>query len=123
MAKRKNSNAAASLVPMLTAGQVTTHLGIGMRTLYRLTDSRKMTCCKLDGLLRFNPADVKRFVEKRAMRGSGFAPAPFETLPEPETLDTSKYRSMTDEEAQAFFAGVERDEDGNLMCSLDDDSE
>ena len=27
---------------------------------------------------------------------------------------------LTDEEAQAFFAGVEKDEDGNLMCSLGD---
>jgi hypothetical protein len=27
-----------------------------------------------------------------------------------------EYRYFTDEEAQAFFAGVERDADGNILC-------
>jgi excisionase family DNA binding protein len=121
MAKRKNASAAASLVPLLTAEQVTTHLGISTRTLYRYIDSRKLTCYKLDGLLRFNPADVKRFLERRALRASGILPAPFETLSNPEQdIQSNEYRPMSDEEAQAFFAGIKRDEYGCLMTTPDD---
>jgi excisionase family DNA binding protein len=53
-----------------TAAQVRTRLGITLRTLYRLTKSRKLTYIKLDGILRFNPADVERFVEKRTVKAA-----------------------------------------------------
>jgi excisionase family DNA binding protein len=56
--------------PLLTAEQVRTHLGITLRTLYRLTKSRKLTYIKMDGILRFNPADVERFVEKRTVKAA-----------------------------------------------------
>jgi len=53
-----------------TADQVKTRLNITLRTLYRLTKSRKLTYIKMDGILRFHPADVERFVEKRTVRAA-----------------------------------------------------
>jgi excisionase family DNA binding protein len=56
--------------PLWTAEQVRIRLGITLRTLYRLTKSRKLTHIKMDGVLRFHPADVERFVEKRTVRAA-----------------------------------------------------
>jgi excisionase family DNA binding protein len=56
--------------PLWTAEQTRARLGITLRTLYRLTKSRKITYIKMDGILRFNPADVERFIEKRTLRAA-----------------------------------------------------
>jgi excisionase family DNA binding protein len=56
--------------PLWTAEQVRTRLGVTLRTLYRFTKSRKLTYIKIGGILRFNPADVERFVEKRTVRAA-----------------------------------------------------
>jgi excisionase family DNA binding protein len=56
--------------PLWTAEQVRTRLCITLRTLYRLTKSRKLTYVKMGGILRFHPDDVERFVEKRTVRAA-----------------------------------------------------
>ena len=119
MTKKNKIPRHAGLVPLLTAEQVTTHLGISLRTLYRLVNSNKLTTYKLDGALRFNPADIRLFLSRRALRAG--TPAPFEELPigSLPTLDMTKFRIMTDAEAQQFFDGVPRDENGNILSNLD----
>jgi excisionase family DNA binding protein len=118
MIKKKKAPKHAGLVPLMTADQVKDHLGISLRTLYRIVNSGKLTAYKLDGMLRINPADSSIFLSMRALRAG--TPAPFEeltiTLP---TLDGSRYRTMTDAEAQQFFAGVKRDEAGNIWSNPD----
>jgi excisionase family DNA binding protein len=56
--------------PLWTAEQVRTRLGVTLRTLYRLTKSRKLTHVKMGGILRFHSADVERFIEKRTVRAA-----------------------------------------------------
>ena len=121
MNKKKKIPRHAGLVPLLTAEQVTSHLGISLRTLYRYINSGRLTAYKLDGMLRINPEDLKLFLSKRALRAG--KPAPFVELPVKElpALNPAKYRVLTDVEAQQFFHGIERDEEGNLVSNPDSD--
>ena len=100
----------------LRPASVVSHLGVSLRTLYRLVNSKKLTAYKLDGMLRFNPADITIFLSKRALRAG--TPALFEELTiKLLTLNPAKFRVMTDEEAQKFFEGVPRDENGNILSN------
>ena len=118
MIKKKKVLKHAGLVPLMTADQVTAHLGISIRTLYRYVNSGRLTAYKLDGMLRINPEDLKIFLSKRALRAG--TPAPFEELTiKLPTLNPAEFRIMTDAEAQQFFDGVERDEDGNIWSNPD----
>jgi excisionase family DNA binding protein len=120
MIKKKKIPKHADLAPLLTAEQVINHLGISLRTLYRLVNSKKLTAYKFDGMLRFNPADITIFLSKRALRAG--TPAPFEELTiKLPMLNPSEFRVMTDAEAQQFFDGVPRDENGNILSNPDFD--
>jgi excisionase family DNA binding protein len=104
---------------LLTAGQVADHLGIHVKTLYRLLRDNQiaLTFIRKHGrMIGFRPTDVARYLDIREVNRTGDGPR--KARPR-KARELKKYRFMTDEEAQAFFADVARDEDGNIICVSD----
>jgi excisionase family DNA binding protein len=103
-------------ISLMNMEQVLGFLPISERTVHRYIANGKMRAYKMDGLLLFNPADIEAFLKRRSV-GGGPA-APFNNI---EVLQ-GNYRQMSNEEAVAWFAGVERDGDGTLLSNDEDDS-
>jgi len=110
---------------LLSAQHVADHLGMHVKTLYKNLRDNTMALnfIRVHGrMVAFRPSDVENYLNDREIirTGSG-AKKPRRASPKVKSgSDSGKYHVMTDEEAQAFFANVERDEDGILMCSPDD---
>ncbi len=51
--------------PLLTIGEVAQTLRVSRRTIRRLIATRALPCVRVGGQLRFDPADVVRFVTAR----------------------------------------------------------
>ncbi len=103
-------------IALMNMEQVLGFLPVSERTVHRYIANGKLRAYKLDGLLLFNPADIESFLKRRSVGGG--PTAPFSDI---EVLQ-GHYRQMSNEEAMAFFAGVERDGDGALLSNDGDDS-
>jgi excisionase family DNA binding protein len=44
--------------------QTLAHLGIGRTTLHSLVCTKQLPCIRIGRLIRFDPADVQRFIER-----------------------------------------------------------
>lgn len=104
---------------LLTADQVADYLGMHPKTLYKKLRENTMalTFIKLPGRnIAFRPQDVECYIEMHEMRRDG-------TGAQKKRKNGSRrketFRLMTDDEAQAFFEGVEII-DGALACSPED---
>ena len=96
---------------LLSAQQVADHLGMHVKTLYRLLRDNQiaLTFVRLHGrMIAFRPSDVEMYLGSREVvrNGAGIKKKTKPRKPYPGFL--------SDEEAQTFFAGCERDEDGNI---------
>ena len=99
------------LEKLLKAKQVADYLEMHPKTLYKKLreNTIALNFIKLPGRgIAFRPQDVEQYLELHAMQrdGSGVS------KPKPK-----RFRFMTDAEARLFFSGVERDENGALLCS------
>jgi len=53
----------------LTAGEASEFLRVHLKTVYRLTASRKIPFCKIPGIgIRIDRKDLERFLENRTIR-------------------------------------------------------
>ena len=98
--------------PLLTKDQVLKWIPISESTLHRYLNAGKLRAYKLDGLLVFNPAEVEAFLRRRSVGGGPILPF--------KDIDLIGLRAATDEEAQEFFEGVQRTEDGTLIDPTED---
>ncbi len=60
--RQSGTRAAAGIQPLLTLGEVATTLRVSERTVRRLVAARKLACVRIGSRLRFQLADVFRFV-------------------------------------------------------------
>jgi len=51
--------------PLLTLDELASHLRLSQRTIRRLVAARRLPCVRIGRQLRFDPADVFRFVSAR----------------------------------------------------------
>lgn len=103
---------------LLSAQQVADYLGMHVKTLYKLLRENKiaLSYVRVHGrMIAFRPTAVELYVSTHEVvrTGSG-TEKPRRRKPKfvPRII-------MSDEEAQAFFEGVERLPDGTLACGPD----
>ena len=60
-------NTVSNPEPLLAPEVVAKRLDVSLRTLYRITKRRQLRYIKLNGALRFESADVERFIQKRTV--------------------------------------------------------
>ena len=63
--RRSTPAAGSELRPLLTIEQVAHLLGVSSKTVRRLVAGRRLPCVRLGRVLRFQQADLLRFVEAR----------------------------------------------------------
>jgi excisionase family DNA binding protein len=63
---------AAEVLRLLTTDQAAEALGIGRRTLQERVEAREIACIKIGRAVRFDPADLRRFVEGRRIEARGW---------------------------------------------------
>jgi len=101
---------------LLSAQQVADYLGIHVKTLYKLLRENKIALnyVRVHGrMIAFRPAAVELYVRTHEIVRDGSGVGNKATKKKPQMT----WRGiMSDEEAQEFFAGVERDSDGVLLC-------
>jgi excisionase family DNA binding protein len=64
-ARHRGQPADAELRPLLTIEQVAHIFGVSSKTVRRLVAGRRLPCVRLGRVLRFQQADLLRFVEAR----------------------------------------------------------
>jgi len=57
-------------LPLISTKEAAKRVGISTRTLYRYTEHNRIPFIKLDGVLRFEPNDIERFIERRKVRAA-----------------------------------------------------
>ena len=97
---------------LLTASQVADHLGMHVKTLYRLVRDNQIALPfirKHGRMIGFRPSDVLTYIDLHQVDRDGTSPM---------VRKPRKPRAgfLSDKEAQVFFANVRRDEDGNIVC-------
>lgn len=113
---------------LLSAQQVAAHRGLHVKTLYKLVRENRIALNFIrvhNRSIAFRPADVEAYIRDREVVRTGDSPKRARGPAQPEADGTHKllvktvleYRYFNDAEAQEFFANVERDEDGSVMCS------
>jgi excisionase family DNA binding protein len=103
---------------LLTTKQVADRLNMHPKTLYRALRENTIALNFIQTSPRrfgFRPADVARYLDEREVIRTGDSPR----KPRPGRKP-KEYRYFTDAEAQEFFAGVERDAEGNIVCFEDE---
>ena len=63
---------AAGALHLLTTDQAAEALGIGRRTLQERVEAREIACIKIGRADRFDPADIRRFVDARRIEARGW---------------------------------------------------
>jgi excisionase family DNA binding protein len=105
---------------LLNASETAAILGVHIKTLYKMLRQNKveMTFIRVgSGVIRFRPSEVERYLSACEVIRTGSGKTNNAARRKTEMIA----ELLTgDEEIRAFFAGVEKDEDGNLMCSLGD---
>jgi excisionase family DNA binding protein len=61
----RRARRAQGLEPLLTLDEVASYLSVSIRTVRRLVASGRLPCVRIGSQLRFEPADVLRFVAAR----------------------------------------------------------
>jgi excisionase family DNA binding protein len=95
---------------LLTAQQVADHLGMHVKTLYKLLRENQIALnfIRVNGrTIAFRPADVQRYLDEREVIRTGNSPKKPRKQSRPKTNGSSKDRDfsfLTDPEARAFFA-------------------
>jgi excisionase family DNA binding protein len=115
---------------LLTAAQVAIHLKMHPKTLYKMLRENRiaLSFVRRKRSIFFRESAVKAYVEMNEVRRDGTGKSkPAKKRPIPRGViagaddigkyDTSMFRILTDEEAQAFFAKCERDEDGSFISN------
>lgn len=101
---------------LITDNQFAEYLGMNVRTLRRKIQANKIAIKYIPALgrqMRFRPEEIERYIKSLEIvkDGSGRVATPTK----PRKLKAKMI--MTDEEAQAFFEGIESDpDDGTLLC-------
>ena len=101
---------------LLTAGQVAEHLGMHVKTLYRLVRDNQIALPfirKHGRMIGFRPSDVVMYLDLNQVNRDGTSPS------KPRKPRKPSAGFLSDEEAQAFFANVGRDDEGNIMAISD----
>jgi excisionase family DNA binding protein len=102
---------------LLSARQVADHLGMHVKTLYRLLRNNEiaLTFVRKHGrLIAFRPSDVERYLGSHEVvpNGAGLRKK------KPRKPQKPRAGFLSNEEAQAFFQGLERDDDGNYVVRI-----
>lgn len=63
---------AAEALHLLTTNEAADALGIGRRTLQERVEAREIACIKIGRSIRFDPADLRRFVDARRVQARGW---------------------------------------------------
>jgi excisionase family DNA binding protein len=98
---------------LITDLQFAEYLGMNVRTLRRKIQANKIAITYIPALgrqMRFRPKEIERYIETLEITTNGSGRIS-------KAVKPKKLRSrliMTDEEAQSFFAGVERHSEGVL---------
>jgi hypothetical protein len=113
---------------LLSAQHVADHLGIHVKTLYKQLRENRIPLDfvrKAGNRIAFRPSVVERFMADRDVTRDGSSPArkkkpkkygyPSDPKTRHAMLAAANAPIMTDAEAQQFFAGMERDQDGNFI--------
>jgi excisionase family DNA binding protein len=104
---------------LLSASQVADHLGMHVKTLYKLVRNNEiaLSFVQIHGrTIAFKPSEVEKYVSLREIRRDGSGLKKIRNKPAKRTFGA---RLMTDEEAQEFFKNV-RVIDGVLESDPDD---
>jgi excisionase family DNA binding protein len=99
---------------LLSARQVADHLGMHVKTLYRLLRDNEiaLTFVRKHGrLIAFRPSDVERYLGAHEVvpNGAGLRKE------KPRKPQKPRAGFLSDEQAQEFFKGCQRDENGFLV--------
>jgi excisionase family DNA binding protein len=103
---------------LLSAQQVADGLGWHVKTLYRKVRRNEVALNFVRVGTRgmaFRPTDVERYISTHEVTRTG-AGKPKKRVKKPTVV------IMSDSEAQAFFRGIEVDEDGVLLSNMEDNS-
>jgi excisionase family DNA binding protein len=104
---------------LLSAAQVADHLGMHVKTLYKLVRNNEigLSFVQIHGrTIAFKPSEIEKYVSMREVRRDGSALKKIRNKPVKRTFGS---RLMTDKEAQEFFKNV-RVIDGVLESDPDD---
>jgi len=96
---------------LLTAQQVADHFGIHIKTLYKLIRENRMalTFIRMPGnRIAFRPADVQRYLECHEVNLTGEGKSKKRNRKPAQRTPQRVYAMMTNEQAQEFFASVEK---------------
>jgi len=113
---------------LLSARHVAEYLGIHIKTLYKMLRENRIPLAfvRLTGnKIAFRPAEVERFIAAREVNRDGSGRVKKKTRKYGYPADPRlrglmlTAKTMSDEEAQQFFAGVRRDEFGNIWSNPD----
>lgn len=103
---------------LITDHQFAEYLGINVRTLRRKIQANKIAITYIPGhQMRFRPKEIERYIETLEITTNGSGRV--SKAAKPKKLKSRLI--MTDEEAQSFFAGIERDSEG-VLASREQDS-
>ena len=117
---------------LLSARHVADHLGMHIKTLYKMLRENRipLTFVRLTGnKIAFRPAAVEIFLATREVKRDGAGtvrkkkPRKYGYPKDPKVRRAMlTAQTMTNEEAQEFFAGMRRDKEGRII-SVDPDHE
>jgi excisionase family DNA binding protein len=68
--KAKLSLEPIAVPSLISSNEASARLGVCTRTLYRMKDRRQISYVKLNGVLRFERADVEALIERRKVRAA-----------------------------------------------------
>ncbi|HEY0705134.1 MAG TPA: helix-turn-helix domain-containing protein [Candidatus Acidoferrales bacterium] len=98
---------------LLSAKHVADHLGIHIKTLYRLLRENRiaLTFVQIHArTIAFKPSELERYIKSHEVLRDGSG-KPKKRKPAKKVIA----RIMTDEEAREFFKGVGKNEDGSFQ--------
>ncbi len=101
---------------LLSARQVAEHLGMHVKTLYRLLRDNQIALPfirKHGRMIGFRPSDIRIYLDLHQVNRDGTSPS------KPRKPRKPPAGFLSDEEAQLFFADVKRDDEGNIMAISD----
>lgn len=110
---------------LLSAQHVADHLGMHIKTLYKLLRENRIALNFVrvhNRMIAFRPSEVERYLSDHEVIRTGDGRKKPRKPSKPKTNGSAEkleFRYFTDKEAQDFFAGVARDKDGTLLCSPD----
>ena len=106
---------------LLSAQHIADHLGMHVKTLYKLLRDNQIALNFIrihDRMIAFRPSDVESYLQDRVVIRTGDSPKRPRKQPQKKLNRLSRmFRIATNAEAQAFFAGLPKDADGNIIAA------